>query len=231
MKKNYTPIKVLLTLICLFAFTALKAQTVTGADGVACKGATVTVTAQTDPNAVKYIWKRYLGIGTTDLNPVTLAGTASVLTDNTLPNIPGKFYTYVSIAVNAGDCPSAPSDPKTVYILPGITSDITSTYNNNTLCVTTTNTGMLTAVPGKADNVTETFLTSDYSYQWYKDGQLITGATDINYTLSTADVASTGAFGYSVTINYKNHPCDPVTSLAKTLTVVALAGQPVISIN
>lgn len=229
MKKTKTSIRILLSLIGLFLATSLKAQTLPGADGVFCPGATVSITAAHDANAVSHIWKRYSGKDLSDPSPVTLTQTGETLSE-TLPTVPG-YYTYVSIGVNVGGCESAPSEPKTVYVLPGITAAITSTYSNNTLCVTTANTGTLTANPGTVQSVPETFASTDYSYQWKKDGVDIAGATSSTYTLTPADVATAGNYNFTVTINYKDHTCTPATSTATQLKVVPLAGKPVITLN
>jgi hypothetical protein len=232
MKKNRALIKVLLlSLVGLFMITSSKAQTIpSGANAVFCQGASVSITAAADVNAVSYIWKRYNGKDLTDPSPLTLTGQNTATLTDTPPSTPG-FYTYVSVAVNIGGCESAPSDPKTIYVLPGITAGITSTYTNNILCTTEANTGTLTANPGKVETVPETFAGTDYNYQWNKDGTPITGATNATYTLSTADVATIGTFNYTVTIVYKNRICNPATSAAAALKVVALAGKPVITIN
>lgn len=230
MKTSTALIRVFVSLIGLFIATSLKAQTLPGADGVFCKGASVSITAATDPNAVSYIWKRYIGKDLTDPTPTTIAGQSTATLSETLPTTPG-YYTYVSIAVNAGGCESTPSDPKTVYVLPDISAAATSSYNNNTLCVATSNTGTLTAVPGAVQTVSETFATTDFTYQWNKNGSPIPGANSSTYTLTPADVATAGNFAFTVTINYKDHTCTPATSTAINLNVVPLAGKPVITIN
>ncbi len=223
-------IRIVVGLIGLFFTTTLKAQTLAGADGVFCKGASVSITAATDPNAVSYIWKRYVGKDLTDPAPTTIAGQNTATLSETLPTTPG-YYTYVSIAVNAGACESDPSDPKTVYVLPDIAAGASSSYANNILCEDKTNVGTLTANPSSVQSVSETFSASDYSYQWNKNGSPIAGATASTYTLTATDVATSGSFTYSVTINYKDHTCTPATSSNITLTVAPLAGKPVITLN
>lgn len=230
MKKIKASISLLLSLVGLLIATSLKAQTLPGADGVFCKGSSVTITAAADPNAVSYIWKRYVGKDLTDPNPTTITGQNTATLTEVLPTTPG-YYTYVSIAVNVGGCESTPSDPKTVYVLPDINAAATSTYSNNIICVNKTNTGVLTAVPTSVQTVSETFASTDYSYQWNVGGNPIPGATGSTYTLTAADVATAGTFNYTVTINYKNHTCTPATSSAIQLQVVPLAGKPVITIQ
>jgi hypothetical protein len=230
MKNNKLFISALLSIIGLLMTSSLQAQTIpTGANAIFCKGATVSITAAADPNAVGYIWKRYDGKDLTG-SSTTLSSTTATLTD-TAPTTPG-FYTYVSIAVNAGGCESAPSDPKTIYVLPGITSAVTSTYaNSNVICAGQANAGQLTAVAGNVESGAQTFASTDYSYQWNKNGVPISGATGVTYTLTTADMATPGTFTYSVTITYKDRGCTPATSADLTIKVAALAGKPVITIN
>lgn len=230
MKKSKAPIRILLSLIGLLLAVSVKAQTPTGADKAFCKGSSVSITAANDPNAVSYIWKRYVGKDLTDPSPVTIAGQNTATLTDVLPTTPG-FYTYVSIAVNVGGCESTPSDPRTVYVLPDIAAAITSSYTNNIICVNKTNTGTLTANPTSVQTVSETFASTDYSYQWQKDGVDITGATGSTYTLTATDVATAGSHDYTVTINYATHNCTAATAAPVTVKVVALAGKPTITIN
>lgn len=230
MKKSKAPIRILLSLIGLFLATSLKAQTLPGADGVFCPGATVSITAAHDAAAVSYVWKRYAGKDLTDPAPTTISGQNGATMSDALPTTPG-YYTYVSIAVNIGGCESTPSEPKTVYVLPGITAGITSTYSNNIICVSQSTTGTLTANPGTVQSVPETFASTDYSYQWKKDGVNISGANSSTYTLTPTELATVGDHDYTVTINYKDHSCTDATATPVTLKVVPLAGKPVITIN
>ncbi|WP_214070029.1 hypothetical protein [Mucilaginibacter sp. dw_454] len=230
MKTKKVLLSALLSFIGLFMISSVQAQTLpAGANAIFCKGAPVSITAAADPNATAYIWKRYDGKDLTGTS-TTLTGTGATLSD-TAPTTPG-FYTYVSTAVNAGGCESAPSDPKTIYVLPGITAAVTSTYaNNNVICAGQANAGALTAVAGNVESGAETFASTDYSYQWNKDGSPIAGATASTYTLSTTDMATPGTFNYTVTITYKDKGCTPATSSNLTVKVAALAGKPVITIN
>jgi len=230
MKKKSTKLQLLLMLVGMFAFTALKAQTVSGTGNLYCLGSTVKIGAAHDAAAASYIWKRYDGQGTTGTATTITGQNTEDLTD--VPTLPG-YYTYVSSSVNSNGCESAPSDPITIYILPGITASITSTYGSNSICATVLPAaGTLTAVPGKAQTVTETFANTDYTYQWYKGGTLIPGATSITYSLTAADIAAAAAnVAYTVKINYAAHACTEVESSPVNFDVIALPNKPVISVT
>lgn len=219
-------------LVGMFAFTALKAQTVSGTGNLYCLGSTVKIGAVHDAAAASYIWKRYDGQSTTG-TATTIAGqNTENLTD--VPTLPG-YYTYVSSSVNSNGCESAPSDPITIYILPGITASITNSYTSNDICTTVLPaTGTLTAVPGTAQTVSETFdPATAYTYQWFKNGTQV--GTGITYTLTTADIATATVTGtpdkYTVKINYATHACTEVESAPANFNIIALPNKPVISVT
>lgn len=230
MKKKSTKLQLLLTLVCLFAFTALKAQTVAGTTNLYCIGSTVKIAAQHDATAASYIWKRYVGQGTGGTMTTLTTQTTENMTD--APTDPG-YYTYVSVAVNSNSCESAPSDPVVIYVLPDVTASIDNSYASNDICATVLPaTGTLTAKPGKAQSVAETFANTDYTYQWYKGGTLIPGATNITYTLTAADIAAAAAnVAFTVKIKYAAHACNEAESAPVNMNVIALPNKPVISVT
>lgn len=231
MKRKSTKLQLLLILLSLFAVTSLKAQTVTGTTNLYCLGSSVKINAATDPTAVSYVWTRYDGTTATGTVPPISGQNSANLTDGPI-NTPG-YYTYVSVAVNSNGCESAPSDPITVYVLPAINATISNTYANNNICTgSLPATGTLTAQP-TTPSVTETFdPNTSYTYQWYKNGTQISGATGISYNLTASDIASstTTADQYTVQVNWASHPCNPVTSAPTDFNIIALPTKPSISI-
>lgn len=234
MKKRSTKLHLLLILLSLFAVSTLKAQTVTGTANLYCLGSTVKINAGSDPQATHYNWIRYQGQGT--------SGTPTSLTTSTTNNTssledagittPG-YYTYVSVAINANDCESTPSDPLIIYVLPDINASINNTYASNDICTgSLPATGTLTAQPA-TPSVPESFdPATAYTYQWYKNGTQISGATGITYTLTTADIASgtTTADQYTVQVNWALHPCTAATSAPASFNIVNPPAKPTISI-
>lgn len=102
----------------------------------------------------------------------------------------------------------------------------TVTSNNATLGVTPTTWIAAQPLTGSicvGDNYTFTVIAGGggLTYQWFKDGVLIPGATANNYTVSNGTTANSG--NYEVTITGS---CGTVTSQIATLTVV---GGPVIT--
>lgn len=227
MKKKSTKLYLLLILLGVFAVTALKAQTVPGTTNLYCLGSTVKITAAHDATAASYIWKRYDGQGTGG-TATTVSGNTETLTDGPI-NTPG-YYTYVSVAVNSNGCESTPSDAVTIYVLPGITAAINNSYASNSICTNMLPaTGTLTAVPGTAQTVSETFPTTAYTYQWYKNGTQV--GTGLTYTLTTADIASAATDQYTVKINYSGHACAEAESAPVSINVIAPPAKPVITIT
>lgn len=232
MKKKSTKLHLLLMLVCLFAVTALKAQTVPGTTNLYCLGSTVKIGAQHDATASTYIWKRYDGQGTGGTLTTLTTQTTENLTD--VPTLPG-YYTYVSVAVNSNGCESAPSDAVVIYVLPGITASITNSYASNNICTSVLpTTGTLTAVPGTAQTVSETFdPATAYTYKWFKNGAQV--GTGITYTLTATDIAAATAVGtpdkYTVEINYAVHGCTAVTSAPVNINIIALPNKPLISVT
>lgn len=233
MKQKSTLRKLMLTLgIMLSATLALKAQITTlsqfttGTQAAYCAGDHVKLTSAAT-GAATYVWKRYAGANTTG-TATTLSETSATLDD--APTTPG-YYTYVSTAVNSDQCTSTDSQPFTIYMLPGITVAATensggpTSYCTNSFPATTM---QLTATISQSAATTETF---GYNYQWYKDGNIITGETNATYTLTAAKDSDVGTHHYTAKVTFKVKPTCEQTSASVDITVSDKPGQPTITIT
>lgn len=231
MKTNLTFRNLFALLFLITTLTSIaKAQTVSSLNDLAAntKGVycpTDAVKLSANSTGTTFTWKRYQG--------TTVSGTPTTLTQNTAdivdnPTAPG-YYTYVSIGLNAQSCESEASDPTIVYVLPAITASITSNMPTSSYCNTQVPTTLtLTATAGEATTVPETFA---YTYQWYKSGNPITGATSATYTLNNTNDAAVGTNAYTVKINYQIKACTETESNSVNLTVTAAPTKPVVTIT
>lgn len=236
MKKKSTTLKIFVTLLFLFAGASVKAQTMNtladlGAGKAYCPAPTVSLTASsTGATATGYTWTRYEGkqgaIPTGTGVPITGQNTAT-MTDN--PTGTG-YFTYYSTSTNATGCISDLSDPVVIYILPAMSVAVTGPATP-AYCVGVTPSGItLTATVTTTPTVTETL---GYTYQWYKDGTLITGATDPTYTLGAADIATSAAtVNYTVKAKFAvPNTCGEVASANSAVTINPLPTKPTVTIN
>lgn len=85
-------------------------------------------------------------------------------------------------------------------------------------------TGTQTATEGSSATFTAVASGTSISYQWFKDGTAISGATAATYTISSVKIADTGSYTVTVT-----NSAGSVTGSAVKLTVMALVTAPVIT--
>jgi hypothetical protein len=162
-----------------------KAQTVTAGQNV-----TFSVTA-TGTSPLLYQWYK---------NGIPILG--ATLSSYTLTNVQAANAGTYTVMVSDGTLPNATSSGAmlTVNVPPTITtqpkSDTVTAGQNDTFSVTATGTAPL-------------------SYQWYKNGSAISGATSSSYTLTNIQAASAGTF----TVTVSNVTLQNATSNPAVLTV------------
>jgi len=231
MKKS-TLFRILLPVIMMIAGTTVKAQGISALGGlnaatkaVYCLTDQVKLNDQTSGSAT-YTWVRYSGIGATGTATPITASTGGAMVDATI-TAPG-YYSYVATGTNANGCPSDPSDPITVYVLPNISVAING---SPTACVSTATSDILTATASNAGTPTlpEVFA---YTYQWYKGSTAISGATGQTYTLNNTTDAAVGAESFYVKAFYVIKPtCTEGTATPYTVTIQANPVKPVLTIT
>jgi Zn-dependent metalloprotease len=152
-----------------------------------CSGASTTLSAT---SGAGYLYQWYL-------NGSPLSGATA---SNYVPIASGSYYCMVS---NPSGC-FLPGTSNTVVVTIGTTPNASITPNTSqTVC--TGNTVILTASSGVG-----------YSYQWYNNGSLITGATSSSYTASISGT-------YSVTVT-NSSGCTATSSGTAVLVVPAPTG-------
>ena len=169
-------------------------------NAVICNGGQVTLTVTNAVNNAVYTWYR---------NGVIIpSATTSVLYESPMAvddDATNYVYTVVSTLPMSG-CTSLMSANTIVTVVP--TPVVTVTVEGNTaLCA-----GGSTTLHA---NVTPAY--ANYTYQWYKDNVLISGATTADYT--AAEIAREAPYNYSVVVS-ANPGCN-VTAYAPAITFVA----------
>lgn len=236
MKKS-TLFRILLPIIIVMVGITAKAQTISAigdlnaaTKAVYCPSDQVKITDQTNGSAT-YVWTRYTGttVGSAGSGTTVTGQTTASMVDGTIPG-PG-YYTYVSSGTNANGCPSDPSEPILVYVLPNISVSINGSAN---ACVSTVTSDILTATATNATaSIPEVFA---YTYQWYKgtiaSSTLIPGETGSTYTLKASTDAGIGAENFFVKVKYVIKPaCTEGTANPYTVTVEANPIKPVLIIT
>jgi hypothetical protein len=227
MKKS-TLFRTLLPIIIMMASITAKAQITTlaglpGAAAAYCAGEAVKLKGTS--TGTTYVWKRYPGKDLTG-TPVTLTEATNNLSD--VPPSPG-YYTYVSTASNT-NCTSDVSAPTTIYALPTINAAITGPTS---ACVSALASTMLTATGSNVETTDADVF--GYTYKWFKNGTVISGATGSTYTLSPTNDATIGSQAFTVQISYVitshgGNNCG-VTSSAANVDVQANPTTPTVTIQ
>lgn len=160
-----------------------------------CEGDALNLSVTTAGGTVNYQWFK-------DGALIPGATNASYELGTTNTTHSGVYTVQVS-----NGCGSVTSNNANVTVLP--TTTIAAQPLTGSICI--------------GDNYTFTVIAGGggLTYQWFKDGALISGATTNNYTISNGTTANNG--NYEVTIT---GTCGTVTSQVATLTVV---GGPVIN--
>ena len=173
---------------------------VTVDNAVVCDGSHVTLTVtNTNANAT-YIWEK---------NGVVIPGANGAVIYDSPMSIDGDLtnYIYTVIAeLPMSGCTSTASSNTVVTAIP-IPSAIVSVEGNTTVCA-----GGSTMLHA---NITP--VSTNYTYQWYKDNVLIVGATEADYIAS--EFARETAYNFQV-VATANPGCH-VTAYAPPITFVA----------
>jgi hypothetical protein len=225
MKRKFTPIKLLFSILFSLITIATSAQTATlfsGPSDVAtaqpasasavqkliCNGAQIVLTS-TDA-ATTYQWYKKTSTGTMQLVQSSSSNTYTETSTAT-----AGYYIYTLVTINSNGCESPMSDPYDVFVFPPLNPTITPSSTN--VCAGQTN-SILTASPVSDANYT-------YSYQWTRDGVNV-GTNSNTYTVSEATGGTT--VQYDVQVSYTMNPSCSVLAPAQTITVIALPVKPTI---
>jgi len=158
------------------------------------------------------------GSGSITLNPPNPVPYGTVVTVTAVP-MPGKAFVVWSGALSGSANPAI----LTVISAPLAIGALFTGPTTATIVTQPTNTAVL---PGGSATFSVTASGAPpLSYQWWKAGSPLTGATDSSFTIASAAAADAG--GYSVVVG--NAYGSPATSSVATLTVlipVAITGQP-----
>ena len=130
-------------------------------------------------------------------------------------NTAGDFYYYATVSFSGLDCGSVASNTALVHVVADPTVSITP--NTQIICQGTTPTDLVVTPAGGVGT---------YSYQWYNSpsNTAIAGATNANYTPSTANV---GTLSYYCTITQTGLAC----SVTSPLVSVQVVANPSVSIQ
>jgi hypothetical protein len=224
MKRKFTPVKVLFSVLFSLIAMAACAQTATPFSGpsnttppptsasavqaVICNGNQIVIKSST--TASSYMFYKKTTSGTMLL---VQNGTSNTYTETSTGS---GYYTYTLVTVNSNGCESPMSDPYNVFVLPPLTPTITASSTN--VCASAQTTSVLTASPVSNSSYT-------YSYQWTRNGVNIAGATSNTYTVSET---TAGTVTYDVKVSYNLNPTCAVFAPAQPITVVPLPAKPVI---
>jgi len=235
MKKSPRLLLPLFTLALILLAGSLYAQTpgpsdptpsatAAGAAKVYCAGSVITLTGPQDATATPvadyavYHWYKLDASN----NPVLVAGqTGKTYTETSTT---AGYYNYKLVTENANGCLSPVSTVLQVYVLPPLSTTISTTAAS--LCAGTSPTPTLTANPTPA---------TPYAlhYAWTKTigGSTTTVGTDSpTYTVAAADAATAQTITYGVTVSYGlNATCTATAS--QVITVNPLPTQPTITAN
>jgi hypothetical protein len=171
----------------------------------------MTATPYGGTGASTYTWQKKEGTG----NWITISGVTGDTYDPGALTVTTQYQ--VMITQSASSCASAYSSPvtKTVYTLfnPGIVNS-----SGGTICAGGT--------PAQISASTANGGAGAITYQWYKDGTLITDATSQNYTPPATDASSTGSvtytrYAYNATCNPSGTTTATLSSGSYVLTVVS----------
>ena len=188
-------------------YPALAASDITGGTNGICIGQThdLSVTVTSGSGDYTYAWKmasredsELWGDATGSNNAATYAAPI---------NEAGTTYYKVTITDNCGNH-QLTKGPVQVTVWPALAVEDIA---NQTVCKDATVTLTANATGGNGQ----------YTYAWYKDNELISGATTYQYTPSTATAGSSSIYKVEVTDNCEN-------SVEKTATI-AVYSMPVVS--
>ncbi len=173
-------------------------------DQQVCPGGTATFTVTANGTNPTYQWRKN-GTNLTDGGNISGANTATLTISNVSSSDVATYSCYVT-----SDCGDATSNDANLTL--NDATVITSQPQDATVC--------------EGDNVTfsVTATGSNLTYQWYKSGVAISGATSANYSLT--NVTSADAAGYYCEVT---GDCGTETSNTATLTVnenTAITTQP-----
>jgi len=225
MKRKFTPIKLLFSILFSLITIVASAQTATPFQGpsdgttappssaaavqkVICNGAQVVLTSS--DVATTYQWYKKTSTGTMQLVQSSSSNTY------TETSTTAGYYTYTLVTINSNGCASPMSDPYDVFVLPPLTPTITASSNN--VCANGQTTSVLTASPANDPNYS-------YSYQWTRNGVNIPGATSSTYTVSEL---TAGTAQYDVLVSYNLNTSCSALAPAQTITIIALPVKPTI---
>jgi hypothetical protein len=177
-----------------------KSDTVTTGQNV-----TFSVTA-TGTAPLSYQWYK---------NGTAISGATS--SSYALSNVKASDAGTYTVSVSNGTLPNATSSGAALTVTPALVApSITSQPKSDTI----------TAGQSETFKVTATG-TAPLSYQWYKNGTAISGATSSSYSLSNVKASDAGT--YTVTVS--NGVSPNATSGKAVLTVKSASGAPVITVQ
>ena len=141
-----------------FVVTPIPATPTAGSNTPVCAGAAINLTANSATSGVTYSWTGQGGFSSTQQNPVI---------DPATPAHAGSYH--VTALLNG--CPSA-TVGSTVVAINNVSSIGAYPSPNDTICENSKN-ATLVAVPNNAGAAPQ--------YQWYKNGNIISGANSLSY--------------------------------------------------
>jgi len=194
---------------------------------VYCAGSVITLTGPQDATltpVADYTLYHWYKLDASN-NPVLVTGqTGRTYTETSSATTPG-YYNYKLVTENANGCISPISSLLQVYVLPPLSTTISTTAAS--LCAGTTPTPVLTANPTPATGYT-------LHYQWTKTigvaAPVNVGTDSPTYTVAAADAAVAQTINYGVTVTYDlNNTCSATAT--QTITINPLPTQPTITAN
>ncbi len=183
---------------------------VTDVARIVCFGGTITL--KSNLPASKYRWYKV-----TNGNLQLVQENLSPQDSYTEQSAGAGYYKYQLSLVNEHDCESEKSEEINVFVLPDLLVTV-ARPGSAVICSQNKTTSVLNAVIGTEGNYS-------YTYQWTRNGQDITGATEATYTVSEE---TAGNVSFAVRVGYAlNSECQK-TSAPVSIEVSEVPGKPVI---
>lgn len=179
---------------------------------ILCFGDVIQIKSNT--SSAKYLWYKLVG------SDYTLISTTTSPTDSYTEQSEGSgYYRYKLVLENESGCQSPMSDEISVFVLPELTVSIDANGSNPVVCAQNQSSTILKAVTPAGYT---------YTYQWYREGVLISNATSDSYEVKEANV---GNVSYTVKVGYTLNTSCQKESAPVVVKVSEVPAKPVISVG